>query len=128
MCKPWKDAGYGDAFRQPVQVQREMGSPVRWNRHDLPEDRSPKGRKKDTRRWCRGKRGVEHVPVIARDRASDGTEKPCEYRSLVIGRDPYWVCYHRWQCATCGKHLRWMDDGLWTGIGIADCPDAKARA
>lgn len=109
LCKPHKFAGNGDSYRQPVQVQREMGSDSRWNRHDLPdeEDRTPRRRrKKDTRRWCRGKVGVEHQPVIVRDHWGWTADQECGLRDWVVGRDPDWFCFHREVCDNCGKVLR----------------------
>lgn len=72
MCKDHKIAGHGDSYRQPAQVAREMGSDRRWNRHDLPGDTTKRGnRKKDRKRWCRGKPGREHQWVPAQKWGKD---------------------------------------------------------
>lgn len=73
---------------------------------DEPVRRRPA--RKDTRRWCKGKPGSEHVPVIERP-----YDRPCERDerfSWAIG------CNHHEVCATCGKVLRWS-------IDYAECPD-----
>lgn len=80
--------------------------------------------RKNTRRWCRGKEGVEHDPVVVlRDQYRDW--KPILYsKHGVTRRLPCWYpvwwptryfCAHRLVCKNCGKVLR-------EGLG-PDCPD-----
>ena len=53
------------------------------------DDEVPKHRaKKDTRRWCKGRKGMEHKPRWTRS----------QYQLLTYA------------CETCGKHL-----GIWCG-------------
>lgn len=67
--------------------------------------RKPPARK-DTRSWCRGKEGREHVPVLAfapppwHDRPS-----ACRWRQRMAGPGIAWECFHRQECANCGKVL-----------------------
>jgi hypothetical protein len=73
-------------------------------------------RYRDTRRWCRGKEGVEHVPEFTRQRPE--AEAPCYRRDdwyrLLKNDDPSnylryyapWECRHRITCADCGKVLK----------------------
>lgn len=85
------------------------------------QPRSRPGRK-DRRRWCRGKPGVEHVTTISihewRDRS------PCGWWTYYTlhGSDhglrienTTWSCRHIEQCVACGKILRHLDDD--------ECPD-----
>lgn len=77
------------------------------------------GRKKKTRRWCKGKVGVEHQVEIVLDertlswRTHNGDRPPC-YRpdwvanSTRASRSPRawsWLCSHVKRCSVCGKIL-----------------------
>jgi hypothetical protein len=81
--------------------------------------------KKDRKRWCRGKAGVEHQysAVVLR------SWWPCADRAAwLIGelergaegerRRHWWatVCAHTLACSVCGKHGG-------DGVEIVDCPD-----
>ena len=88
-------------------------------------DKPPHRSRKDRRRWCRGKSGVEHTPEVRLSRASlymatrwPGRER-CEWRhgwKRVDGKavpdceNWHWTCGHELGCSTCGKvltpHLR----------------------
>jgi hypothetical protein len=89
-----------------------------------PDDRGYRPRRprarKDTKRWCRGKVGVEHTPVL-------------DYRSFIKSyRDqPYcrvpppwnpwktnWWCHHIEKCSECGKTLR-------HSLDVGECPDFR---
>lgn len=70
--------------------------------------------KKDTKHWCRGKEGVQHVPQIVlshdgfRSRACEWVSK-FDYRAIRRGEDDYriaWACGHQELCSRCGKILR----------------------
>ena len=63
--------------------------------------------KKDTTRWCRGKVGRPHTPVIEFNRR---VGKPCE-----MNRRGEWVCFHETVCSACEKVLK----GWWD----TPCPD-----
>lgn len=87
----------------------------------------PKHRsRKDRRRWCRGKVGVEHVPEITLGRSFYLTSRseqgqPLCYRwpdFIPVRRlrlDPYWACAHQQRCSECGRILR-------RNLG-RDCPE-----
>jgi hypothetical protein len=90
-----------------------------------PAKRAP-GRK-DTKRWCRGKEGVEHqVTVVLHKYASlhgCGWSKsghwvragPVPPRGVTLPKWPRnrewvvtgqtWRCFHEYQCTACGKFL-----------------------
>ena len=93
--------------------------------------------KKDTKRWCRGKPGVEHdVAVVlhssghkcgwwesghwvrtgpAPPRGVTLPKWPRNSREWVVtGRR--WSCRHKYQCAACGKYLG----------PVPECPDRPA--
>lgn len=86
----------------------------------------PKARK-DTRRWCKGKVGREHVLTIELDPRLSWAKEGCRWV-------PYWVwsrkggghrerrtryaCHHHEVCTVCGKRMR---DG-WD-FAPEDCPD-----
>jgi len=74
--------------------------------------------KKDRRRWCKGKIGVEHKlevmlrkPMQIGDRIEDIT---CRYPSWGTRSWCPWMCFHKRECVTCGKILE-------HGLGI-ECP------
>lgn len=66
---------------------------------DAPGFRAPhaRSRRKDTRRWCRGKEGVEHrVEVrLFRDVSCRAWDTP----------SAGWVCFHERVCVECGRRL-----------------------
>lgn len=77
--------------------------------------------RKDRKRWCRGKVGVEHTPVwryskwgqYRRDRNPEYVMCGWDQRWLrnlstnTCTRDGKWfyTCSHEWGCSTCGKIL-----------------------
>lgn len=72
----------------------------------LNRGRKPRA-KKDTRKWCKGVEGREHVPVLTVQHG----RSPC----FVVGAydretctwidNGQWICYHLIACEACGKHL-----------------------
>lgn len=83
-----------------------------------PESRTRRfGKKKDTRRWCKGKRGREHTPTTQLVSERNGWRRGACGISLWISAGQWW-CRHEEICTTCGKVLRWT-------LGI-DCPDRVA--
>lgn len=74
------------------------------------------GRKKKTRRWCKGKVGVEHqLEIILDERVlswmtHNGDRSPC-YRPDWLVNTPMgrrsvfwsWMCSHVERCTVCGK-------------------------
>lgn len=70
-----------------------------------PPERQPRGRK-DTRHWCRGKEGVEHIVQIRpRDPKWGDPNRVCH---LWQPHPKYsrWICYEQEICTTCGKILK----------------------
>lgn len=74
--------------------------------------------KKNTRRWCRGKEGVEHVPALFLD-AQWGLGKPCRWMLSYYSDERFkWRCNHRRRCTVCGKVLQESLKGT-------ECPDLR---
>lgn len=94
-------------------------------RTDTARDPDPAKRapaKKDTRHFCKGKPGVEHVPAIVQDERAPGWLKAgcgwrADWRVRLRGYDAGWHCQHREICTGCGKILR---EGWDVG---RECPD-----
>ena len=103
---------------------------------DLPEvARAPRG-KKNTRRWCKGKVGREHVEGIRLSKYAASIyvqhlKRPaCYWESRsnwlahmmevkdVNPSGKWWYCNHERCCTVCGKTLGWNLNGLGT-----ECPD-----
>jgi hypothetical protein len=80
--------------------------------------------RKDTRAWCRGKVGVEHVPVIAVDHTIPALKggPRCEWKASwdwkAQAYATWWYCPHHEVCGKCGKVLRERRDIL-----SRECPD-----
>lgn len=61
--------------------------------------------KKNTKKWCKGKPGVEHVPVISKPPNVPGWQKEdCRLDSWGLN---FFLCDHHEICSTCFKSLRW---------------------
>lgn len=76
----------------------------------------PQRSRKNTRRWCKGKVGVEHVVETRLNKYADAPwrhGKPACYRAEWYACR--WWCNHERYCTTCGKILVASLD--------ADCPD-----
>ena len=101
-------------FREPPTksngVGRGMGKQRNWrqsaaDRRDIkaskPEDTAtpsaPSSKKKDTRRWCRGKEGVEHIKVVASYNEMKGLQN-----TPLTGIFTDWLIL---MCSSCGKEL-----------------------
>ena len=100
------------------------------------EERDPAKKapaRKDTRSWCKGKRGVEHVPVIGYDHAYPvfRRNRDCEWtagwNSKELAYAVFWDCRHHEVCANCSKVLRTRHN-----LPDDECPlypgDAEQRA
>ena len=76
------------------------------------ERERPTRARKDRTRWCRGKVGVEHTPVLRpRDPGWGDQERVCHrYRWA----EHLWVCYEQIVCTSCGKILK-------DGLPVQDC-------
>lgn len=82
--------------------------------------------KKNTKKWCRGKVGVEHVLDIRKGRyfESLGDRVICRWRATWKGwshggwdaLDPKWLCFHEEYCVNCGKITR-------TQLDPKECPN-----
>lgn len=88
-------------------------------KHDDPHDplsdsnapRRPRA-KKDTRKWCKGKKGVEHTPELVVHHTA--TRLQCGESNWAPHR---WWCRHAIRCSACGKYLNeWLTR--------EECPDA----
>lgn len=75
-----------------------------------PERRSKS--KKNTKRWCKGKVGREHVPEIRFNEMWRSLDRKCGARVRFWGGG----CYHEEACSGCGKILRWA-------LPWGECPD-----
>lgn len=76
-------------------------------------------KKKDTRRWCRGKAGVEHTPEIIMGQSyGKGCARGGHYdrSAKTWNTGVVWLCYHVLACTGCGKHLR----------DVVECPQRPA--
>ncbi|MDE2105257.1 MAG: hypothetical protein KGL39_48980 [Patescibacteria group bacterium] len=79
----------------------------------LQPDRQPTPGKKDTKNWCKGKVGREHVVEIVLPTNMNAWSKKCgPSRWLPY---PWSYCHHVEACKACGKHLRHL---TW-----AECPE-----
>lgn len=84
----------------------------------IPDNVRPQRGRKDTRRWCKGKEGVEHTLETVVHHTSLRT-KPCSTLDWALDKDR-WFCHHAIQCTTCGKYLKqWLPRDL--------CPDWKGE-
>lgn len=70
------------------------------------------GKRKDTKHWCRGRKGVPHQPKVVKVPWSQKENATCsEYETS------WRHCWHQIECAVCGKFIADVDP--------ADCPDLK---
>lgn len=103
-----------DSWGTPVD---SWGHPLEANPYNDPyfeygEDRPIHfKKKKNTKKWCKGKVGVEHEPVIelnTKHMYGSNYGKKCR-------PDVWWGCYHHEVCKNCGKELK---------LFFSSCPDA----
>lgn len=74
-------------------------------------------RRKSTRKWCKGKVGVEHEAEVVRHHAYVGgvfEGKDCHWWE-IINYGSQWQCYHARQCTRCGKYVDMV-------LPTEDCP------
>jgi hypothetical protein len=93
-----------------------------------PEEPTKRRARKDRRRWCRGKTGVEHVLVIQKSKSDRYVNSDCgwlcehHWSAFLRGKrwtatgEAFFSCRHQRACANCGKILQHY------GVG-RDCPD-----
>ena len=95
-----------------------MGDRHEKPKHDearvLAPEAAPHRSRKNTRRWCRGKPGIEHHPELTIRQWGYLRGDPCHYWA-VLGE---WICYHVQRCTECGKILCHLGD---------ECPDYTPR-
>jgi hypothetical protein len=74
-------------------------------------------KKKNTRKFCKGKIGKPHIGVMRMQRWSFGVCRVSEYfyYNTENSRKLRWTCNHEEVCANCGKILNWRPD-------VYDCP------
>lgn len=106
--------------RRRKRVERPYGWKWDDSKHpdsDLFQPRRPRA-KKDTKRWCRGKVGVEHQKTVVMGQnysypCKDGGWFDRETRTWhSSGR---WICWHVIACENCGKQF----------VGKVECPDRE---
>jgi hypothetical protein len=106
-----------------------------------PEEPVKHRARKDRRHWCKGKVGVDHVPMIQTSKNSRwmltkfGPDHPhtrCQWegrhawhrifgqKQWLATEEVFWFCRHERACANCGKILKSY------GIG-RECPDWKPQ-
>lgn len=83
--------------------------------------RKGKNTRKDTKKWCRGKEGKPHTPILVMQHYSPNWV--CTPHTYTEGRRwPDWGtgCRHMEICAECGKQLRWS-------IPQSECPTIRTN-
>jgi hypothetical protein len=80
-------------------------------------------KKKNTKKWCKGKVGKEHVPHITRSNYGRLSKcQPAPWR--VVGRYgetmpiKRYICWHQRSCQNCGKVIEYW-------LPAEECPDYK---
>jgi len=85
------------------------------NPEDYEEIPRPLSKRKNTKRWCKGKPGREHDPKVELNRRIFGyaldNNRECGGKS-PLGTKVF--CYHHVVCTKCGKELKYRPDS---------CPD-----
>lgn len=86
-----------------MAIERDRRDPdASWNKN------RPQRNKKNTKKWCKGKVGVEHITeVIVPENAGSiftRDRPPCHTWETTY-RGPVWWCLHYNVCITCGKHV-----------------------
>lgn len=97
------------ASRKKLKREFEWGPDPR---NQVPvENRTAFNKKKNTKKWCRGKVGVEHQPTTCIPKNSHRSE--CYLIAKFIRwdhnqrvREDRWLCLHHIECLMCGKELQ----------------------
>jgi len=106
------DRNLGESRNRRADIDTEVqdsllgGAAPGW---EAPEPEPAKRRKKNTRRWCKGVPGREHIVVVER-------HSQYGYDCGKRWGNWYW-CLHVETCSACGKILRHLKP--------AECPDRK---
>jgi hypothetical protein len=61
--------------------------------------------RKDTKRWCKGREGHEHVLEIVIPENTPNFQRECKWVN-TMGDEPYFSCVHAEVCTACGKQTR----------------------
>ena len=70
----------------------------------------PFKKKKNAKKYCRGRVGREHKPVIEVNRKYGWRDYKCGPSRWM---KDYWICHHHEVCSECGKELKFN----------VECPD-----
>lgn len=115
---------HGREFFGPTKQEIQAGSPD--------ESRHKGGKRKNTKDWCKGKKGRLHSPVIDVPTnaifAKLGYECGWATHTYVFGEEgARYRCDHAEVCSVCGKILRyapffWGNDGKYS-ISVMECPN-----
>ena len=90
--------------------------------NDEEDETSHYKKKKNTKKWCKGKVGREHVLEITRSNYAFHLQ--CNYPKWGVIKDGIvvplgrYVCWHQRSCQKCGKVIEWT-------IPKEECPDYK---
>lgn len=71
------------------------------------DDPTPHRSRKNTKKWCKGVTGREHVTEIVIP-ANAGGRQCREGRYSWMEPELFWMCAHVEECVNCGKHVRWL--------------------
>lgn len=96
---------------------------------DLDEDEDTPVRrrsKKDTKKWCKGKVGVEHDYQLAPNHHNFKCQPHRTYLPNGEKVDEWW-CNHETRCTKCGKYDKWYAYDVESNRGADICPDNPAN-
>ena len=98
----------------------------------LPDTIRPQRAKKNTRKWCKGKVGVEHEIEIVRHHYYASHDRKCHWWDIVLRggevKDRRWICYHAQRCVFCGKYVATARWGVSEAVTRNICPDFRGEA
>lgn len=100
----------------PIFASNEKGSAI-MNPEDYEEQNvgGKQFKRKNTKKWCKGKKGREHKPVTELDIKTWGwlfaknPDLKCGDRRMRLNPFHFW-CYHHVVCSVCGKELRYSPE------------------
>lgn len=100
------------------------------------EQPTPHRRRRPTRKWCKGKVGVQHTPeirlesyveslmryprIVSRGRLIPAPNQACRWVNHWRKDDWHYHCSHQRWCTTCGKILK-------TRLEPRECPDYSPK-
>jgi hypothetical protein len=79
-------------------------------------------KRKSTKKWCKGVKGREHVPVIELNiaRYSWALNKGLVCGERIFRNSTRLTCYHHEVCQNCGKELNYFVVCPTTGVAQTD--------